>query len=344
MDITPLMQVLAPTLPWLLKLGDKAAEKAAEKIGEDTWGKAKAIWDKLNPKVQAKPSAKEALDDFIANPEDPDLQAVLRVQLKKLLENDRELAAAIDKILNAPSPLTNSTQIQQSVTGNQNQIIGQVSGSQIFGNITGTVILGGSTNQEHSDALPCKTILVLAANPKDTTNLRLSEEVRELQVSLQRSQYRDRFKLEQRWAVTPRDVWQALLDCKPQIVHFSGHGIGSGSGVEGLVFENQDGQSQIVSGDALTELFSRFADRIECLILNACYSEVQAQLIVQHIPYVIGMKRAIGDQAAIAFTTGFYDALLAGRSVDSAYEIGCVAVQVQGIPEHLTPTLKKKFC
>jgi hypothetical protein len=63
--------------------------------------------------------------------------------------------------------------------------------------------------------------------------------------------------------------------------------------------------------------------------------------IAQHIPYVVGMNRSIGDQAAIEFSIGFYDALLAGRPVDFAYKLGCSAIQMAGIAEHLTPVLKR---
>jgi hypothetical protein len=57
---------------------------------------------------------------------------------------------------------------------------------------------------------------------------------------------------------------------------------------------------------------------------------------------VIGMSREIGDRAAIKFSTGFYDALGAGRSVEIAYEFGCVAIQLENIPEFLIPKLRKK--
>jgi hypothetical protein len=47
---------------------------------------------------------------------------------------------------------------------------------------------------------------------------------------------------------------------------------------------------------------------LNVFVLNACYSEIQANAIVQHIDYVIGMSQAIGDTAAIKFAMGFYDA------------------------------------
>ncbi|KYC39210.1 hypothetical protein WA1_31170 [Scytonema hofmannii PCC 7110] len=181
-------------------------------------------------------------------------------------------------------------------------------------------------------------ILILAANPKGITPLRLDEEVREINAGLQRAKHREQFVLEQKWAVQPRDIQRAMLDHNPQIIHFSGHGMGD----EGLVFEDETGSAKLVDGEALAGLFELFAEQIECVVLNGCYSEIQANAIAQHINYVIGMSKAIGDRAAIEFAVGFYDALGAGRPVEFAHKFGCAAIRLAGIPEQLTPTLKKK--
>ncbi|GAA6618432.1 CHAT domain-containing protein [Scytonema sp. NUACC26] len=181
-------------------------------------------------------------------------------------------------------------------------------------------------------------ILILAANPKGTTQLRLDEEVREIAAGLKRALHRDRFVLEQKWAVQPRDIQRAMLDLNPSIIHFSGHGTGD----EGLVFEDETGSAKLVDGEALAGLFGLFASQIECVVLNGCYSEVQANAIATHINYVIGMSREIGDKAGIEFAVGFYDAIGAGKPVEFAYNFGCAAIRLAGIPEQLTPTLKKK--
>jgi serine/threonine-protein kinase len=102
------------------------------------------------------------------------------------------------------------------------------------------------------------------------------------------------------------------------------------------------GQIKLVSAEALAGLFSLFADRLDCVLLNACYSEVQAKEISRHINSVIGMSQAIGDKAAISFAVGFYDALGADKGVEFAYKLGCSAISMQGIPEHLTPKLLTK--
>ncbi|MEQ8963862.1 MAG: CHAT domain-containing protein [Coleofasciculus sp. C2-GNP5-27] len=182
------------------------------------------------------------------------------------------------------------------------------------------------------------TVLLLAANPKGTSPLRLDEEIREIEEGFQRSQQRDRFRFIPKMAVRSRDVYRAMLDYKPQIVHFCGHGAGE----KGLALENETGNIQLVSGEVLADLFKLFAKQLDCVLLNACYSEIQANAISQHINYVIGSKQAIGDTDAIKFAVGFYDALGAGESFDFAYEIGCVAMAIDNIPKHLTPVIKKK--
>ncbi|MGC1526092.1 MAG: AAA-like domain-containing protein [Phormidesmis sp.] len=187
-------------------------------------------------------------------------------------------------------------------------------------------------------ALQKKIILFLAANPQDTDRLRLEQEVKEIEEGLLRSTYRDSFEFEQVWATTPRDMRRAILKIRPQLVHFSGHG----SGKSGLILENSQGKAKLVSALALSDLFKLFADSVECVVLNACYSDIQAQAIAQHIPHTIGMNQAIGDRAAIEFAVGFYDALGEGRVVEFAFDYACASLTAEGIPEELTPVLIKR--
>ena len=182
-----------------------------------------------------------------------------------------------------------------------------------------------------------KTILILAANPKNTAPLRLDEEIREIDEGLRRANKRELYKLEQKWAVRSRDFYRAILDYQPHIVHFCGHGAGE----DGIVLEDDTGKMALVQTNALASMFKLFAKKgVECVILNACYSEVQAEAISQYVNYVVGMKRAVGDKAAVAFAVGFYDAIAAGFTVEEAYDLGCSQMMVS--LEHETPVLKKK--
>lgn len=180
-----------------------------------------------------------------------------------------------------------------------------------------------------------KTILILAANPSNTPRLRLDEEVREMTEGLWRSKDRSSFKLEQRWAVRPSDLQRALQDLEPHIVHFSGHGVGE----NGVQLENSSGNAISIPSLLLSQLFSLFP-KIECVVLNACYSEIQASAIVEHIECVIGMDARIGDQHAIRFAISFYDAVCAGKTYQHAFEVANVIMQMDGASETTKPILK----
>lgn len=181
-----------------------------------------------------------------------------------------------------------------------------------------------------------KKILILSANPKNTPNLRLDEEVREIKHTLAISPHRDEFQIITESAVRVDDLTRFLSHHQPTIVHFSGHG----AGTDGLALEDNAGQMQLVSTQALAKLFDLFQQQVECVLLNACYSEEQATAIHQHIDCVVGMNQAIGDKAAIEFSIGFYTGLAAVRSYEDCFQMGCTSIDLQGIPESLTPTIK----
>ena len=182
---------------------------------------------------------------------------------------------------------------------------------------------------------PVKKILFLAANPQATSQLSLDEEAKKIRQGLERSKWRDRFEIFTRWAVDPDELRRALLDIEPHIVHFSGHG----TGADGLVLHPEEGKEKLASSEALANLFELFAGQIECVLLNACYSDVQAAAIHQQVDYVIGMTRAVGDRAAIKFAVGFYDALGAGRPYGMAYKFGCSAIDFEDVVQRMTPVL-----
>lgn len=179
-----------------------------------------------------------------------------------------------------------------------------------------------------------QTILVFSANPAGTARLDLGRELREIKAALRRSELRGRFRLEQIEAVRPADLRRALLDERPAFVHFCGH-----ADQGGIQLEDDHGEVKEVSGEALVELFRLFAKDIRCVLLNACWSEHQAQAIAAHIPYVIGMNQPISDRAAVDFAIGFFDALGSGEDVQVAYRFGCNSIRLEGGAEYEAPVL-----
>ncbi len=178
-------------------------------------------------------------------------------------------------------------------------------------------------------------ILFLAAEPIDSARLRLGQELREIREHLQFSKNREIFSLEYRSSVRAGDITQAIFDIEPQIIHFSGHGTHTGS----LCCEDEQGNTHEIVPNALSNLFKLVANNVNCVILNSCFSKIQADAISHHISYVVGMSKAIGDKAAITFSVGFYKALGAGKSFEEAYRFACAEMELQGITENRTPEI-----
>jgi hypothetical protein len=180
----------------------------------------------------------------------------------------------------------------------------------------------------------CK-VLILSANPAGTRQLDLDEEIREIAEKLRASKHRDSVELIPRFAARPDDFQQAILEHRPDIVHFSGHGSSTGE----LLFLDRDRNPKPVDRDALVWLFRTLKDNVRVVLLNACYSDAQAGAIADIIDCTIGMKRGIGDNTAIVFAASFYRAIGFGRSVQEAFNLGKAALLMEGIPEESTPTL-----
>ena len=166
-------------------------------------------------------------------------------------------------------------------------------------------------------------VLIALANPRGTDPLRLGMEDRVIRQALKLSRHRDNISVTFCHAATVHDIRRALLDEKFHIVHISGHGTGSG-----LVLEDEAGETYVVPQQGLSDLFRAHSPPVRCVILNACYSLSQGELISMGVPFTVGMEGAISDEAAIEFSRGFYDAIGAGREIDFAYEEGCRTVKL----------------
>ncbi len=177
------------------------------------------------------------------------------------------------------------------------------------------------------------TILFLAANPSGVDGL--VREARSIQAELKRSGYRDRFEFVTRWAVEPLDLLRELREVKPTVVHFSGHG-----GQDGPWFQTAKGDAQVVSPAAIAEAFGAAGASVKLVVLNACYSEGQADALLAHVDHVVGIGGSIHEDAARIFAIGFYGGLGEHESIAVAYRQGRTAIDLQGLPDGDRPQLK----
>jgi len=93
------------------------------------------LWDKLRPKVEAKPAALEAVQDVAEHPDDEDALAALRQQLKKLLAEDEPLVQELARLL------------QQAQAGGRTVTASGNRSVAIGGDVTDSVIVTGDNNK-----------------------------------------------------------------------------------------------------------------------------------------------------------------------------------------------------
>lgn len=163
---------------------------------------------------------------------------------------------------------------------------------------------------------PPMKVLFLAANPLDEGRLKIDKEASDLKEQL--ALVRDTkvaVDVEHAWAIRTDQLQREVLNAKPAVLHFSGHG---DTGM--LIFEDAAGKAVEVSGEALAGLVE-LTPTIKCVVLNACFSASVSKLVAPHVEAVIGCDVSIGDTAAILFTRAFYRALAHGESFQRSFEL-----------------------
>jgi len=206
-------------------------------------------------------------------------------------------------------------------------------------------------------------ILILASNPIDTSRLRIDKEVKLIEESIQRSKYRDSFEIKAKWAVTTKDLRIALLEEKPNILHFTGHGAGnnpeeflnqntrdiiiSGQNKQSaqngcLIIENEAGTMDFIQPQALADLVGMRDYYIKCIVICACHSRHQAKLFSDKIDYTIGMNEAILDETALYFSQAFYEAIGNGETIPFSYDYAVKSIAIKNLQGKEIPQLNIK--
>lgn len=187
-----------------------------------------------------------------------------------------------------------------------------------------------------------KTLLFMGANPPGTRTLQL-----EVEHSRIATKINNRFRIEVEKFLSAAEIPELIIDKKPAIIHFSGHGKDPNSSEQGetdgttraigrikkgenqggiVVFDDDMRGLKVVDDEALDFIFenitTNFETPIEVVVFNSCYSESQAKVIGKYVPYVVGSARAIADDVAIAFASGFYFGMSKGLTVEKAFASG----------------------
>jgi esterase/lipase superfamily enzyme len=176
-------------------------------------------------------------------------------------------------------------------------------------------------------------VLVLAANPLGTDLLQLEQEATLIQQRLQEGETGRDFIVKVEQAVRVEDFSRFLLQYEPLIIHFSGHGDRDGN----IILNNDRGDIQAVSPENLAQLLAIVKGRVECIVLNACFSLEKADALAEQVSCVMGMDAAIDDESAVRFTAGFYRGLGFGWSYYRAFELGRNEINLLQLPDGEVP-------
>ncbi|WP_175518262.1 CHAT domain-containing protein [Sphingomonas sp. OK281] len=191
----------------------------------------------------------------------------------------------------------------------------------------------GGTSGDISHLLE-KRILVVTANPERESKpaLRIDREIRAIREAFKQSP--GSVHIEPLMAATIDDFRRALSSQRFDIVHFAGH-----ADLEGISLLDEVGNEVVMTYHSLGELIGR-QKTIQCVLLNACHT--MEGISDPFAPVIVGMMDETDDDEAIAFATGFYDAVAAGRSADEAYDEGILSVRTKDLNPHLISRLRRK--
>jgi hypothetical protein len=168
-------------------------------------------------------------------------------------------------------------------------------------------------------------VLFVSANPNK--DLDLDEEIRSVQKAInEHTQKKDSIEFIHSPAIRMNDLILLLRKEKPHILHFSGHGV-DGNG-ELCMINNKTKKIIPIPTKALTSLFKNIKKNgnLRLVFLNSCYSKEQAEIIVKHIDYVIGMNNEINDDTARTLSQQFYASFATGATVEEAFDDAKVMV------------------
>jgi hypothetical protein len=167
------------------------------------------------------------------------------------------------------------------------------------------------------------TVLFVASSPEDQDGLRIDKEMREIQQRVRMADHRDALDFQYAVAAQPADLLQQLNEVKPDIVHFSGH-----SASAGLVLEDSDGLTRLLSIDELATLLSVSSRRIRLAVFNSCESAEHAALAIHHLDAAIGMEQPIEDEAAMSFAGQLYSSIAFGLPLSKAFAQAVLQVRL----------------
>lgn len=161
-------------------------------------------------------------------------------------------------------------------------------------------------------------LLLLASNAVDTVDPGAADEISEIDETIQSAERRDSFERFLYPGLRVSGIRKLLLRHKPHILHIAGHA----RPTEGLVLEDDNGETAKVTCSALVNLILKSANdaRLKLVFFSFCYSDACATAILAKVPYAVGVSDKISPESLLLFAEVFYQTLASGTSVRRAFD------------------------
>ncbi|MCY1008405.1 CHAT domain-containing protein [Nannocystis pusilla] len=138
--------------------------------------------------------------------------------------------------------------------------------------------------------------------------------------------------------LTPDQFIAAIQSHPADILHISAHA------ENGRIHLQGKGKQSIGFGE-LVELLGVTAKKFgppRLVILNACDTEAGLELLCKHVDCAIGMSTRISEHVAYLFTSTFYACLGRGLSVDQAFSVTLLRLQMSDQVSNEAPRLARR--
>lgn len=184
-------------------------------------------------------------------------------------------------------------------------------------------------------------VAFVACCTSGSPTLELGRECAEIQTQLLHAPPGPDIRVTVSWAARVDDLQCVLLRARPTILHLSTHGLpGRTTGEPSrLQTRGRFGECVDIPPHAFDDLVAGFCEHVRLVVLNACHSEMLAQMLARRVDCAIGMAGEITDEAAIVFSAGLYRALAYGESLERAFALACNAIELAGLGQGAVPQM-----
>lgn len=171
-------------------------------------------------------------------------------------------------------------------------------------------------------------LLFIDSSPQNMQILAITQEIARMMDAIALSDIRRKFVMPftvdhnrafSRWGIS-------LHHCNPDILHFSGHG-------HHTLYQLIDTNGEPILREAVVNLLGAYSSRnntgrLKMVVFNACFSNILADEMVQHVDIAIGMMGRIPDAMAMNFGEQIYAQIAQGITIQRAFDIALAQINI----------------